>query len=301
MPRSLLDYGTKKKRSAQQLAQLNNLNTTVRQSVKENHPPAPRKSTRGVKEPILKTPDGRVITLSAHLKTEALLGTTQNLLGGAELRVNQARKQAEMERARADALEKRANHYQNLYYNANRKAIRAGKLRKEAWNELATLKREHKASEAEALKTISCMRKQSERTDTQLKHEIGYLEERANRLTGIIRCIRRENCRLKLDARYVPERIQRSVAKAVAKMRRIQLRDKGIYTPKARALMLELRKLGVPAAAIKGTFRAFAASWDVEIDCAPDAHTVKRVEGEGYIAGRIQMIEEMLAAKGTPH
>ena len=34
MPRSLLDYGTKKKRSAQQLAQLNYLNTTMRQSVK---------------------------------------------------------------------------------------------------------------------------------------------------------------------------------------------------------------------------------------------------------------------------
>ncbi|KAF8290388.1 hypothetical protein DL93DRAFT_2146671 [Clavulina sp. PMI_390] len=142
------------------------------------------------------------------------------------------------------------------------------------------------------------MRKASGQTEAQLQRDIHYLKTRAEKLSILIKQSRRENRQLKLDARYVPERIRKQVSKALAQARRIQLKEKGAYTCEAHALMLELRRLGVPAAAISSTFRAFAASWNLEINGAPDAHTVKRVEGEGYIAGRIQLIEEMLESGG---
>lgn len=293
MPSNLLSYGVKKKKSRRQREQLQDMNAARWCTVKENHPPTVTTSTssRRQKEPSLKTLDSRIITLSAHLKTEALLNDTQNLLSKAEMQADVADRNANTERARAD-------EYQKKFYNANRKAVRATKTREQAKKDLANLKCEHKASEAEVTQTMKVMRKQAECTDAQFKSEIAYLENQANKLTRIIRQIHTENCQLKLDVRYVPEHIRKQVTKALAKARCIQLKDKNAYTPEARALMMELRKLGVPATAIKGTFQAFAASWEVEIDCAPDARTVGRVDDESYIAGRIQMIEETIDAGG---
>src|SRR6266849_8692832 len=104
MPQSLLKYGIKKKRSAKQAEHLESVCTTTAQSFKENHPPTPSASFRRPKNPSLRTPDGQSITLSAHLKTEALLKTTQNLLFDAEMRADQANERANMEEAKTIAL-----------------------------------------------------------------------------------------------------------------------------------------------------------------------------------------------------
>ncbi|KDQ50350.1 hypothetical protein JAAARDRAFT_200032 [Jaapia argillacea MUCL 33604] len=149
------------------------------------------------------------------------------------------------------------------------------------------------------------------RRDDEARHQGDRSAEELNQLSEVLALtkskliqVKKENKALRMHKHCTASCIEAALQKGLDKGKQImensktlKLKEKGVFTESARALIRDLAKHGVPSSRIDSTIHVFAAAMGVAVEGHVSERTVNQVILEGGVASMIQVVEEVHVAE----
>lgn len=171
----------------------------------------------------------------------------------------------------ADLLEKeqkRGNAFKRKLHNVQRKLVRST--------------RSQAQSRADAL---------------EAQKELSVTQAELNRTLDANERLKRDKNALRMCRDRVPEQLER----AVDQSKQVSMKEKGVFTDRAREMVRELASCNVPIARVNDVVQAVSKGVGVEITDTIDKHSVSRIVLEGKLASDMQIVHEVHEARSMSH